>query len=100
MKTKQQILEAIRCCSKMGTMREQECCSKCPYKKEEFCYKHLISDLKCYVLHDVSSFVDYLKNNPDGSIKNFEGTETLFEYVEIGHLDEKKFDFICRGYIQ
>lgn len=45
MKTKQQILKAIKCCSKMGTMREQECCSRCPYKKEEFCYKHLMSDL-------------------------------------------------------
>ena len=100
MKTKQQILKAIQCCSKMGTMREQECCSRCPYKKEEFCYKHLISDLKWYVVNDVSAFVAYLENNPDGSIKNFEDTETLFEYVEIGHLDEKEFDFTCRGDIK
>lgn len=100
MKTKQQILKAIECCSKMGTMREQECCSRCPYKKEEFCYKHLIKDLKWYVINDVSAFVDYLENNPDGSIKNFEDTETLFEYVEIGHLDEKEFDFTGRGDMQ
>lgn len=100
MKTKQQILEAIECCSKMASRGEQACCSKCPYKKDDFCYKHLIKDLKGYVMHDVSSFVEYLKNNPDGSIKNIEDTETLFEYVEIGHLNEKKFDFICRGYIQ
>lgn len=100
MKTKQQILEAIECCSKMGTKREQACCSKCPYKKDVSCYTHLIKDLKSYVMHDVSSFVDYLKNNPDGSIKNFEDTETLFEYVEIGNLDNKKFDFICRGIIK
>ena len=100
MKTKQQILKAIECCSKMGTMREQECCSRCPYKKDDFCYKHLISDLKWYVVNDVSAFVDYLENNPDGSIKNFEGTETLFEYVEIGHLGEKEFDFTCRGDIK
>lgn len=100
MKTKQQILKAIECCSKMGTKREQECCSRCPYKKEEFCYKHLISDLKWYVINDVSAFVAYLKNNPDGSIKNFEDTETLFEYVEIGHLGEKEFDFTCRGDMQ
>ena len=69
MKTKQQILKAIQCCSKIGTMREQDCCSRCPYKKEEFCYKHLISDLKWYVINDVSAFVAYLENNPDGSIK-------------------------------
>ena len=100
MKNKQQILKAIECCGKMGTKREQDCCSKCPYKKEEFCYKHLIRDLKWYVVNDISSFVDYLTNNPDGSIKNFEDTETLFEYVEIGHLDEKEFDFTSRGYIQ
>lgn len=100
MKTKQQILKAIECCSKMGTKREQDCCSKCPYKKEEFCYKHLIKDLKWYVMNDVSSFIEYLENNPDGSIKNFEDTETLFEYVEIGHLDEKEFDFTCRGDIK
>ena len=36
MKTKQQILKAIECCSKMGTKREQDCCARCPYKKEEF----------------------------------------------------------------
>ena len=81
----------------MGTMREQECCSRCPYKKEVFCNIHLLKELKWYVLHDISSFVKYLKNNPDGSIKNFEGTETLFEYVEIGHLGEKEFDFTSRG---
>ena len=97
MKTKQQILEAIECCSKMGTMSELACCSKCPYKKYEFCYKHLIKDLEWYVMNDVSAFVDYLKNNPDGSIKNFEDTETLFEYVEIGHLNKKAFDFTSRG---
>ena len=100
MKDKQQILKAIECCSKMGTKREQECCSRCPYKKEEFCYKHLISDLKWYVVNDVSAFVAYLENNPDGSIKNFEDTETLFEYVEIGHLGEKEFDFTSRGDMQ
>lgn len=100
MKTKQEILKAIECCSKMGTKREQACCSKCPYKKDDFCYKHLIKDLKWYVMNDVSSFVDYLISNPDGSIKNFEDTETLFEYVEIGHLDEKEFDFISRGEIK
>ena len=97
MKTKQQILEAIECCSKMGTRGEQACCSKCPYKKEEFCYKHLISDLKLYVVNDVSAFVAYLENNPDGSIKNFEDTETLFEYVEVEHLNKKAFDFTSRG---
>ena len=100
MKTKQQILKAIECCSKMGTMREQDCCSRCPYKREGLCYKQLISDLKWYVVNDVSAFVNYLENNPDGSIKNFEDTETLFEYVEIGHLGEKEFDFTCRGDIQ
>ena len=94
MKTKQQILKAIECCSKMGTRREQACCSKCPYKKEYFCYKHLIRDLKWYVVNDISSFVDYLKNNPDGSIQNFEDTETLFKYVEITHLNKKAFDFV------
>ena len=81
----------------MGTRGEQACCSKCPYKKEEFCYKHLISDLKLYVVNDVSAFVAYLENNPDGSIKNFEDTETLFEYVEIGNLGKKEFDFTSRG---
>ena len=100
MKTKHEILKAIECCSKMGTKREQDCCSRCPYKKEEFCYKHLIKDLKWYVVNDVSAFVAYLENNPDGSIKNFEDTETLFEYVEIGHLGEKEFDFTCRGDIK
>ena len=100
MKTKKQILEAIECCSRTGTMSEQACCSKCPYKKDVFCNTHLIKDLKWYVVNDVSSFVDYLENNPDGSIKNFENTETLFEYVEIGNLDKKEFDFTCRGDIQ
>ena len=52
------------------------------------------------MVNDVSAFVTYLENNPDGSIKNFEGTETLFEYVEIGHLGEKEFDFTCRGDIK
>ena len=97
MKTKQQILKAIECCSKMGKRGEQACCSKCPDKKEKFCYKYLINDLKWYVVNDVSAFVDYLENNPDGSIKNFEDTETLFEYVEIGHLNKKAFDFTSRG---
>ena len=49
------------------------------------------------MVNDVSAFVAYLENNPDGSIKNFEGSETLFEYVEIGHLGEKEFDFTSRG---
>lgn len=62
---------------------------KMPFKKDVFCNIHLLKELKWYVLHDVSSFVKYLKNNPDGSIQNFEGTETLFEYVEIGHLNKK-----------
>ena len=97
MKTKHEILKAIECCSKMGSRNEQACCSKCPYKKDDFCYKHLIKDLKWYVVNDVSSFIDYLKNNPDGSIKNFENTETLFEYVETGHLNKKAFDFTSRG---
>ena len=97
MKTKQQILKAIECCSKMGTKREQDCCSKCPYKKEYFCYKHLIRDLKWYVVNDISSFVDYLKGNPDGSIQNFEHTETLFKYVEIEKKKKKAFDFTSRG---
>ena len=97
MKTKQQILEAIECCSKMASRNEQACCSKCPYKKDEFCYKHLIKDLKWYVVNDISSFIDYLKNNSDGSIQNFEDTETLFEYVETGHLNKKAFDFTSRG---
>ena len=99
MKTKQQILKAIECCSKMGTKCEQACCSKCPYKKDVFCYGHLINDLKWYVMNDVSAFIEYLKNNPDGSIQNFENTETLFEYVEVGHLDEKEFDFV-KGNVQ
>lgn len=97
MKTKQQILKAIECCSKMGTKREQACCSKCPYKRDFFCYKHLIKDLEWYVINDISAFIEFLKNNPDGSIHNFEDTETLFEYVELGHLDEKNFDFTSRG---
>ena len=97
MKTKQQILKAIECCSKMGKRGEQACCSKCPYKKDVFCNVHLLKDLKWYVVNDISSFVDYLKNNPDGSIQNFEDTETLFEYVETGHLNKKAFDFISRG---
>ena len=97
MKTKQQILKAIECCSKMGTMREQACCSRCPYKKEVFCNIHLLKELKWYVLHDISSFVKYLKNNPDGSIQNFEDTETLFKYVEVEHLNKKAFDFTSRG---
>ena len=94
MKTKQQILEAIKQCQRMTLKSEQDCCSKCPYKKEYFCYKHLIKDLKWYVVNDISSFVDYLKDNPDGSIQNFEDTETLFEYVEVGHLNKKAFDFV------
>ena len=97
MKTKQQILKAIECCSKVGTRREQACCSKCPFKQDVFCNIHLLKELKWYVLHDVSSFVKYLKNNPDGSIQNFEDTETLFEYVEIGHLNKKAFEFTSRG---
>lgn len=94
MKTKQELLKAIECCSKMGTKREQACCSKCPYKTDDFCYKNLIKDLEWYVVNDISEFISYLKNNPDGSIKNFEDTEILFEYVELGHLDKKAFDFV------
>ena len=97
MKTKQQILEAIERCSKMGKRGEQACCSKCPYKEDVFCNIHLLKDLKWYVVNDISSFVDYLKNNPDGSIQNFEDTETLFKYVEIEHLNKKAFDFTSRG---
>lgn len=97
MKTKQEILKAIECCSKMGTKREQACCSKCPYKRDDFCYKHLIKDLKWYVVNDIAAFIKFLKSNPDGSIQNFEDTETLFEYVETGHLMSKVFDFTSRG---
>lgn len=84
MKTKQEILTAIECCSKMGTMREQECCSRCPYKKEEFCYKHLIKDLKWYVINDVPAFVDYLENNPDGSIKTLRTQKHCLSMSKLG----------------
>ena len=49
------------------------------------------------MVNDISSFVDYLKDNPDGSIQNFEDTETLFKYVEVEHLNKKAFDFTSRG---
>ena len=48
-------------------------------------------------MNDVSAFIDYLKDNPDGSIQNFEDTETLFKYVEVEHLNKKAFDFTSRG---
>lgn len=61
MKTKQEILKAINCCSKMGTKREQACCSKCPYKRDDFCYKHLIKDLEWYVINDISAFIEFFE---------------------------------------
>lgn len=92
--TKTEILQAIKCCTRMGTRREQQCCVECPYKQSTFCYQELIKDLKWYVINDISSFVEYLKQHPDGSIKNFEDTEKLFDYVETGHLKAKEFDFV------
>lgn len=93
MKTKKQILEAIKRCSKMGKRGEQACCSKCPYKKDVFCNIHLLNDLKWYVVNDVSSFIDYLKDNHDGSILNEDGTETVMQVIDVATLDKKYKEF-------
>ena len=94
MKTKQQILKAIECCSKMGTKREQDCCSKCPYKRKKHCYSDLLTDLLFYVEHDVFALVEWLKKHTDGEILNFAGDEVLFKYVDVSKLDEKLDTFI------
>lgn len=94
MKTKQQILQAIKQCQKMILKPERECCSKCPYKREKRCYGALLTDLSFYVEHDVFALVEWLKKHTDGEILNFEGDEVLFKYVDVSKLDEKLDKFI------
>ena len=94
MKTKQQILEAIKCCIKMCTKNEHDCCSKCPYKRDRGCYTTLLTDLLFYVEHDVFALVEWLKKHTDGEILNFAGDEVLFSYVDVSKLDEKLDKFI------
>ena len=53
MKTKQQILEAIKQCQRMTLKPEQDCCSKCPYKHKKHCYGALLTDL----LFSVDNFI-------------------------------------------
>lgn len=84
MKTKQQILEAIECCSKMGSRGEQACCSKCPFKKDVFCNIHLLKELKWYVLHDVSSFVKYLKIIPTVRFKTLRAPKRCLSMSKLG----------------
>ena len=94
MKTKQQILEAIKQCQRMTLKSEQDCCSKCPYKRKEHCYGALLTDLLFYVEHDVVALVEWLKKHTDGEILNFAGDEVLFSYVDASKLDEKLDKFI------
>ena len=94
MKTKQQILEAIKQCQRMTLKSEQDCCSKCPYKRKKHCYGDLLTDLLFYVEHDVFALVEWLKKHTDGEILNFAGDEVLFSYVDVSKLDEKLDKFI------
>ena len=93
-KTKQQILQAIKQCQKMTLKSEQDCCSKCPYKRKEQCYGALLTDLLLYVEHDAITLVEWLKKHTDGEILNFAGDEVLFSYVDVSKLDEKLDKFI------
>lgn len=93
-KTKQQILQAIKQCQRMTLKSEQDCCSKCPYKRKEHCYGDLLTDLSFYVDHDVFALVEWLKKHTDGEILNFAGDEVLFSYVDASKLDEKLDKFI------
>ena len=94
MKTKQQILEAIKQWQQMTLKSEQGCCSKCPKKKIKHCYGALLTDLLFYVEHDVFALVEWLKKHTDGEILNFAGDEVLFSYVDVSKLDEKFDKFI------
>ena len=94
MKTKQQILEAIKQCKRMTLKSEQDCCSKCPYNRKKHCYGDLLTDLLFYVEHDAIALVEWLKKHTDGEILNFAGDEVLFSYVDVSKLDEKLDKFI------
>lgn len=87
MKTKQQILKAIQCCSKIGTMREQDCCSKCPYKARANCYSALLRDLREYVINDVTAFISYLEHNVDYELKGDEQT-IIAECIDVDNLEQ------------
>lgn len=88
------IITAIDCCTRMLKKNESACCSNCPYKKKSNCYTSLLKDVKRIIETDrVRDFVQYLKDNHDGSILNEDGTETVMHVIDVATLDKKYKEF-------
>ena len=94
MKTNTDILTAIDCCTRMLKKNESACCSNCPYKKKSNCYTLLLKDVKRIIETDrIRDFIQYLKNNHDGSILNEDGTETVMNVIDVATRDKKDKEF-------
>lgn len=94
MKTNTDILTAIDCCTRMLKKNESTCCSNCPYKKKSNCYTLLLKDVKRIIEADrIRDFIQYLKDNHDGSIFNEDGTETVMRVIDVATLDKKYKEF-------